>query len=126
MALLAFLGAGFSHESQQWLLDPNTNVSPVADPCIPAAEVPGLKNEGAVPSYLPGENPYVNETTERYHIPVDAVMGGIDTLYPEYRKTMKDTYVAPAMCTRYCCGWTPGGALIARALKCNDVNSDAR
>ena len=24
MALLAFLGAGFSHESQQWLLDPNT------------------------------------------------------------------------------------------------------
>jgi hypothetical protein len=110
--------------SRTWQFDPSINVSPVADPCIPASE--GRKDDGNIPSYLPGENPYVNEMTERYHIPVEAVMGGAETVYPEYRKTLKDKYVAPAMCTRYCCGWTPGGALIARSLKCNDVNSDVR
>ncbi|MES1255364.1 MAG: hypothetical protein ABUS56_07150 [Acidobacteriota bacterium] len=110
--------------SRTWQFDPGTNVSPVADPCIPAPE--GLRDDGSVPSYMIGENPYVNEMAERYHIPEQAVMGGVETLYPEYRKTLKDKYVAPAMCARYCCGWTPGGALIARALKCNDVSSDVR
>ena len=106
--------------SRTWHLDPDVHVSTVADPCIPEAELPGLQGEGHVPSYMPGENAYVNEMTERYHIPVEAVLGGAETIYPEYRKKLKDNYVAPAMCVRYCCGWTPGGAPIARSLKCND------
>jgi hypothetical protein len=31
-------------------------------------------------------------------------MGGAQTMYPEYRKTLKGRYVPPAMCVRYCCG----------------------
>jgi hypothetical protein len=112
--------------SRTWQLSTVSYVSPVADPCISETELPGLDSDGDVPSYLPGENPSVNEMTERYHIPLEAVLGGAETMYPEYRKTLKEQYVAPAMCVRYCCGWTPGGAVIARRLKCNDQISTER
>ena len=58
------------------------------------------------PHYLPGKNPSVNDVTRMYHIPVEAVMGGADTIYPEYRKKIKATYVRPETCTRDC-GATP-------------------
>jgi hypothetical protein len=47
----------------------------------------------------------VNEVTKMYGIPVEAVLGGAETMYPEYRKKLKDKYTPPAVCTRYCCGW---------------------
>ena len=37
----------------------------------------------------------LHEVTEKYNIPLDAVLGGPDTMYPEYRKTLKDAYVLP-------------------------------
>jgi hypothetical protein len=37
-----------------------------------------------------------------FHIPREAVLGGADTLYPEYRKKIKDTYVRPEPCKRDC------------------------
>jgi len=70
-------------------------------PCIQGDE--GVK-EGDVPHYLPGANPFVNEYTKDYHIPVEAVMGGAETMYPEYRKKIKDKYVAPEKCLRLCGG----------------------
>jgi hypothetical protein len=85
-------------------------------PCSPEAEV--VRPEGLVPHLLPGKNPFTDEVTKMYHIPVEAVMGGADTMYPEYRKKLKDNYVAPAKCVRYCCGW--GGTAAADNLKdCN-------
>jgi hypothetical protein len=42
-------------------------------------------------------------------VPYDAVRGGAATLYPEYRKKLKDVYTPPAMCTRNCCGGVGGG-----------------
>jgi hypothetical protein len=47
-----------------------------------------------VPHYLPGQNPFVKELTERHNIPVEAVLGGAETMYPEYRKKLRD-YVPP-------------------------------
>jgi hypothetical protein len=44
-----------------------------------------------------------------YHIPVEAVLGGAETMYPEFRKRLKDKYVAPEKCVRYCCGFGPRG-----------------
>jgi hypothetical protein len=38
----------------------------------------------------------MNEHTEKYNIPLEAVLGGPETMYPEYRKTLKDNYVPPA------------------------------
>jgi hypothetical protein len=37
----------------------------------------------------------MNEVTEKYNIPLEAVLGGPETMYPEYRKTLKDAYVLP-------------------------------
>jgi hypothetical protein len=104
--------------NRTWELDPAANISPVPNPCVPEAELAELKGEGNVPHYLPGENPFVNEMTRMYNIPVEAVLGGADTMFPEYRKKLKGTYTAPTMCTRYCCGWggTPGST--APNLQC--------
>ncbi len=44
---------------------------------------------GAVPHYMPGENPFVNEFVNRHGIPVEAAMGGPETMYPEYQKKLK-------------------------------------
>jgi hypothetical protein len=91
-------------------LDPRVNLPPTPAPCMPEAEVARLAGEGTVPHFLPGKNPFVDEVTKMYHIPEEAVMGGAETMYPEYRKKLKDSYVAPEKCVRYCCGWGGRGA----------------
>jgi hypothetical protein len=104
--------------SRSWQLDPTANMAIVPAPCVPEAELPGLKGEGAVPHYLPGENPFVNEVTRMYHLPVEVVLGGAEALYPEFRKKLKDMYVAPPACVRYCCGWGGPPGTTGRGLNC--------
>ncbi len=100
--------------TRTWALDPRSNMRPTPAPCIPSTEAGKPDEYGVVAHHLPNENPNVNGMTERYGLPLDAVLGKPETLYPEYRKKIKDTYKAPAQCTRYCCGWTalgdPGSA----------------
>jgi hypothetical protein len=91
--------------SRNWQLDPKTEIPKTPAPCMPEAEIAGLNGQGAVPHNLPGRNPFVDEVTKMYHIPVETVMGGAETMYPEYRKKLRDKYVAPEQCVRYCCGW---------------------
>ncbi len=84
--------------SEPWMLTKNfqldaSPVSPVGPPCTPAFE--GAGGGGVVPHFLPGKNPFVDEMTETLHVPREAVLGGAETLYPEYRKKMKDAYVRP-------------------------------
>ena len=75
--------------------------------CEPIEELPHLhENPGLVPHYLPGANPWINELTQNRGIPLDAVMGGPATMYPEYRKTLRDTYKMPAAC-KIDCGAPP-------------------
>jgi hypothetical protein len=81
-----------------WRLDPSVRVLP--EPCEPQVEIP--RAEGEVPHYLPGANPFLKEVTERYGIPYDAVRGGAVTMYPEYRKKLKDVYKAPEKCEHNC------------------------
>ncbi len=81
-----------------------TSVPPMrstGQPCIQGDEgVP----EGAVPHYLPGQNPFLLEMTRQYNIPQDTALGGAETMYPDYRKKLKDRYTIPEKCTRYCGG----------------------
>ena len=64
--------------------------------CEPIEELPRLhENPALVLHYLPGKQPFVNEATERWNIPLEAVQGGPETIYPEYRKKLKDKYVPP-------------------------------
>ena len=75
-------------------------MSPVGPPCVTTYE--GGATDGSVPHYMPEKNPFVDELTKLYHIPRDAVLGQPETLYPEYRKKIKATYVRPDPCTRNC------------------------
>ena len=55
-----------------------------------------------MPHYAPDQNPFADEFVKLYHLPKDAVLGYPETLYPEYRKKIKDTYVPPPPCTDSC------------------------
>jgi len=68
--------------------------------CVPTFE--GREPGTSVPHYLPGQNPFVDEFVKLYNLPREAVLGNRETLYPEYRKKIKDTYVPPPPCVNSC------------------------
>jgi len=57
-------------------------------PCEYVEELPNA-DLTKVPSYMPGENPFLHEFADKFHIPVDAALGGAETMYPEYSKKLK-------------------------------------
>lgn len=76
-----------------------TPVSASGPPCLVGYE--GVE-EGRVPHYLPGKNPFVDEMDKTYHIPVIAAMGGAETMYPEFREKIKDKFTMPPPCKQNC------------------------
>lgn len=52
--------------------------------CEPVEELSGLP-KNRVPHFLPGENPFVKEFAQSHGTPEQAVMGGAETMYPEYQ-----------------------------------------
>jgi hypothetical protein len=68
--------------------------------CVVAFE--GKEPGDSVPHFAPDKNPFVNEFMNLYHLPREAVLGYPETLYPEYRKKIKDSYVPPPACTESC------------------------
>jgi hypothetical protein len=73
----------------------------VGQPCVQGFEgVP----EGEVPHFLPGQNPFINDMTAQYGLPLQALMGGPETMYPEFRKQLQNKYVRPEKCSRACGG----------------------
>jgi hypothetical protein len=93
--------------SRVWQLDPRNNINPVPNPCYPAAEVPTLATGTVVPHYLPGKNTNISDLKTWYSIPEEAILGGAETAYPEYRKKLKAQFVQPEKCIRYCCSGGP-------------------
>ena len=75
-------------------------VSPVGPPCVTSYE--GQEAGAGVPHFIPEKNPFVDELTTLFHIPREAVLGNVRTLYPEYRKEIKERYTPPPACTRNC------------------------
>jgi hypothetical protein len=50
----------------------------------------GVENvQEGFPHFLPGKNPYVADAAKKMGIPVEAVKGGKETMYPEYREKLK-------------------------------------
>jgi hypothetical protein len=49
----------------------------------------GEHRKGYVPSYLPGENPWMAEYAATHDLPQEATLGGVETTYPEYRARLK-------------------------------------
>jgi len=58
-------------------------------PCEYVDETPGV-SKVAVPSYMPGENPFLHEFADHNGVPVDAALGGPQTMYPEYRQKLRE------------------------------------
>jgi glyoxylase-like metal-dependent hydrolase (beta-lactamase superfamily II) len=61
-------------------LTPNPTMQPY--PCYPTVEVPRARGE--VPSFLPGENPFLEEYAKKHNLPLAAVRGGAHTALPEF------------------------------------------
>jgi hypothetical protein len=79
-------------------------MSTVGPPCVTTFE--GKRAGESVPHYEPEKNQFVDELTTLWHLPRAAVLGETETLYPEYRKKIKATYVPLDPCKRDC-GATP-------------------
>src|SRR5262249_52589646 len=76
-------------KSQDFIL--NTNLllpTAVLYPCEYVDEAPG-RPQGTVPAYDPTMNPFLHEFADRWKIPVEAALGGAETMYPEYRARLK-------------------------------------
>ena len=76
--------------AEPWILSRSfhlsaTPLAPVGPPCVTTYE--GTARETA-PHYLPEKNPFVDEMTKKFGVPLDAAEGKPETLYPEYRKKM--------------------------------------
>ena len=54
---------------------------------------------GVVPSYMPGENPFLPEFGEKYKIPTEATLGGAATMYPELERKIQREKNAGAVAT---------------------------
>lgn len=81
-------------------------LNPTTSPCTVVDE--GVE-PGEVPHYKVGKNPFVDEQTKLYGIPQEAVLGGAETAYPEYRKKIRDKYVRREACVNVpqgACGGT--------------------
>lgn len=63
-------------------------------PCEYVNELPG-KSRDQVPSYLPGQNPYQTEFAAKAGIPLEATLGGPETMYPEFRDKIKNLKPPP-------------------------------
>jgi len=70
------------------------------DPCVTGFE--GREPGDSVPHYPPDQNPFVDEFMKLFNLPREAVLGYPETVYPEYRKKVKDTFVQPAPCVNSC------------------------
>jgi len=66
-----------AQEGQNWLY-----------PCSYVEELANRKR-GAVPNYLPSENPFLHEWADQFKIPLEAALGGAETMYPEYQAKLR-------------------------------------
>jgi hypothetical protein len=56
-------------------------------PCQAVVEI-ASQPRGAVPHYLPGQNPFLADFRRNFRLPEAATRGGADTMYPEFRRRL--------------------------------------
>ena len=100
--------------TQSWVRDPSLQIT--SNECEYAPEVPA-ESADDVPNYLPGENPYLGEWSEWYGVPLEATRGGAETMYPEYRELLPQTWSTLDRCERYCECLNGGGGGLGCELR---------
>ena len=93
----AYLTQPYIRESS-WILDPDQIIPPFPCEISPDGTIVPA---GKVPSFLPGKNDILGDFATEYGIPLEAALGGSETLYPEYIKKMKTMKVAPRTTTEH-------------------------
>jgi hypothetical protein len=81
--------------TSDWIQDVGRQLSP--NFCISSVEIDHPK--GWVAYHLPGQNPWLEEYSQRNGIPYEAVRGGAATMYPEYQKKLATMPVPPKLAT---------------------------
>ncbi len=76
-----------------YVYTPSLDIVPF--PCEAISEVD--RPEGAVPSYMPGSNAFLDEFPARYGVPPEAAKGGAEAMYPEYIQKMKTMKKLPRL-----------------------------
>jgi len=56
--------------------------------CDPVQEI-ATQEPGQVPAYMPGEHPFAEEFARRHGVPLVAVKGGPETMYPEFQAVVE-------------------------------------
>jgi len=82
--------------TESWVWNPYQVFSPIAGygSCLPVPEIP--RPYGWVPHHLPGTNSVLQEFSQEYGVPFEASRGGAETMYPEYRKKLKQMVIPHA------------------------------
>jgi hypothetical protein len=84
--------------SQEFTIVADPNSFNAFWPCEYVEE--GERPRGEVPSYFHGENPWATEYAATHNLPLEATLGGAETIYPEYQTRLKQlpkaVYSAPA------------------------------
>jgi hypothetical protein len=78
--------------SRHFVLDTNQVIRPY--PCRGAVEID--RPLGVVPHHLPNENPFLETFQTNHGIPAEAALGGVETIYPEYRERLRKLIAAEA------------------------------
>jgi hypothetical protein len=84
--------------ASSWIFDPSQIIPPFPCEISPDGTIIGA---GKVPSFMPGKNDILADFATEYGIPLEAALGGEETLYPEYIKKMKTMKVAPRTSTEH-------------------------
>jgi len=77
--------------AQTWVYNPDLVMFPY--PCEEATETTVPRRQ--VPNYLPGKNPLLGYFAAKYGMPLQAALGGPETLYPEYVGKLKKMKAPP-------------------------------
>ncbi len=72
--------------SRDYEYEINGDIGPY--PCEAVEEI--VRPKGEIPHHLPGQNPFLTEYAKAHGIPAEAARGGAETMYPEYRKKLRE------------------------------------
>jgi hypothetical protein len=72
--------------SRDYEYEVNGDIGPY--PCEAVEEI--VRPKGEIPHHLPGQNPFLTEYAKAHGIPEQAARGGAETMYPEYRKKLRE------------------------------------
>ena len=107
-------------QNRTWRYRPSASSDDRPMTCMPEEELPGFSDGYHFSTTLPGKNQWVTYQKKLYHIPVEATLGGEQTMFPEFLKKLKREYTIPAgYCTQYCCGSSAlSKPFMAQVLQC--------